>query len=398
MFSPGFSSAVPPVQWRDCWTRLLAPLALWICVSMSLQYGYYGNYRMVLGPSSSRLVKASPLFVKQIEVRDEDKKGALIYGFNDMPELSSEANWTISKYLIVGSYNSQGFSLWLNRGSRIRMRWEAHDSNLNHLQVVIIKGEREFETLSPNAVNSPDRLSSNNLTDGEEAEYVILEDDKYYVNVINRNQRSIIMTVNMNVTSKIYDISKASSMCSTVDNGSCRLNLIFPNTRFAILTTPSNGDLGGWYIDLSFVARVVTYIAILGVVVIIIFLILKFLGACDGDESEAAQPRRQEVVMVPERSGGRESEPLIPEKSTSLTYGTVDDEVDPESGSSSSSDELYDGKICVICYDQPRNCFFVPCGHCATCHGCALRIMEGENKVCPICRRPVHKVKKLITS
>lgn len=59
---------------------------------------------MLLGPSSSRLMKASSLFVRQIEVKDNDKKGVLLYGFVEKPELSVETNWTVSSYLIVGSY------------------------------------------------------------------------------------------------------------------------------------------------------------------------------------------------------------------------------------------------------------------------------------------------------
>ena len=94
---------------------------------------------------------------------------------------------------------------------------------------------------------------------------------------------------------------------------------------------------------------------------IIIFLILKYLGACDGDT-------REEITVVGQVT---EADPLVPEKPFRLPYGTGEEDV--ESGSSSSSEDLYDGKICVICYEEPRNCFFVPCGHCATCHTCAQR-------------------------
>lgn len=73
-------------------------------VTVSLRYGYYGDCRMVLGPSASRLMKASSVFVKQVEVRDDDKKGVLLYGFCEKPELSFETNWSVSKVLIVGSY------------------------------------------------------------------------------------------------------------------------------------------------------------------------------------------------------------------------------------------------------------------------------------------------------
>lgn len=74
---------------------------------------------------------------------------------------------------------------------------------------------------------------------GREAEYTILEDNRYYVGIINANRRSVTMTMNVNVTSKMYDITKAKSMCSTM-KGPCRLNLLFPTTQFVILTTPNN--------------------------------------------------------------------------------------------------------------------------------------------------------------
>ena len=121
---------------------------------------------MVLGPSSSRLMKASSLFVKQIEVKDDDKKGVLLYGFAEKPELSVETNWSVSNYLIVGSYGRKGFSLWLNKGSSIRVRWEAQPSSLSDLQVFLIKGERKYETLLPNPTNSPAAFPFHESTNG----------------------------------------------------------------------------------------------------------------------------------------------------------------------------------------------------------------------------------------
>lgn len=356
---------------------------------------------MILGPSSSRLVEANPLFVKEIQVRDEDNRGVSIYGFEEQPELSVESNWTVSKFVIVGAYSRQGFSLWMNKGSKISLRWEAHPNSLDKLQVVMIKGERDFETVFPHDQNSSNTTtndtSSSNPLSGKEAEYHIMEDNKYYVNVINTNSKSIIMTLKTNVTSKMYDITKASNKCSTT-RGSCKLSLLFPQTRFVILTTPENGDLLGWHIEVNYVARVVTYIAILAIVIIVIYLILKNLGACatEDDAVEDVRPQQRFAQAEATTTTSTETDPLMPGKSVGFTYGTGDEDV--ESGSSGSSDELYDGKICVICYDEPRNCFFVPCGHCATCHDCALRIMEGESRLCPICRRMIHKVRKLYTA
>ena len=74
---------------------------------------------------------------------------------------------------------------------------------------------------------------------GREAEYVIEEDDKYYLGIVNTNPRNIIMAMNVNVSSKMYDTTMAKNMCSTM-NGSCRLSLRFPNSQFVTVTTPNN--------------------------------------------------------------------------------------------------------------------------------------------------------------
>ncbi|PPE02964.1 hypothetical protein GOBAR_DD00034 [Gossypium barbadense] len=350
MFRPGFvpaSNHAQLPQWKDTWTRVLPALTLWI-LSVILRYGYYGNCSMVLGPSSSRLMKASSVFVQQVQVRDENWKGALVYVFPEKPELSNEVNWNFSNYLIVGAYDRKGYSLWLNKGSRISIRWATQPSRLDKIELIIIKGEKKRETLLPEQTVPFGALFLNEPVTGKEADYNIEEDDKYSV---------------------------ASDMCSTL-NGSCRLQLQFPHTQYVIVSTPDNGDIAGRYVELSFVARVVTYIAILGFFIIIILLVLKYLGACN-DERTVINSN----TTFREISWRTETDPILPEKSVRLTYGTTaeDDNDDAETGSSSSSSEdLYDAKLCVICYDDQRNCFFVPCGHCATCYDCAQRLLQNR--------------------
>ncbi|CAA0841012.1 RING/U-box superfamily protein [Striga hermonthica] len=95
-----------------------------------------------------------------------------------------------------------------------------------------------------------------------------------------------------------------------------------------------------------------------------------------------------------------ENTTLLPSKGREIVvtiYGTNDNNEHVESGSSScsSSEDFYDGKICVICYDDQRNCLFIPCGHCVTCRKCAHRIVKEESKSCPICRGTIYKVRKL---
>ncbi|KAI3986990.1 hypothetical protein MKX01_039925 [Papaver californicum] len=337
-------------------------------VSVSFRYGVYRNSNLPLGPNSSRLIKASSIFVQQIQVKDDWKTGVSVYGFSEEPELSLKINcWNFSRFLHVRPYRRQGFSLWLNKGSMIRVKWAAHVSDFNDILVVLYQGQHNFATLEPVRA-PPGSIFSSNLTDGTsttQVEYLIGEGDNYHICVINMKARPIAMEIDVNVSSTMYDIRKANNICSTI-NGLCQLNLLFPKQQFLVLATPNNGDINGWYIELSFIARVITYVAILGLLVIFLSLILKYILAWE--TSRNIEPLR-EVRSV------NETDPLIPpteEKPVSVTYGTGDEE-DLESQTSNSSDDLYDGKICVICYDKQRNCFFVPCGHCATCYPCAQR-------------------------
>ncbi|VFQ64170.1 unnamed protein product [Cuscuta campestris] len=81
--------------------------------------------------------------------------------------------------------------------------------------------------------------------------------------------------------------------------------------------------------------------------------------------------------------GATESSRLLPKEAIPIVYGACgggEGEDDAEAGDcggggrSNSPEELYEGnKICAICYDHKRCCFFVPCGHFATCLHCAKR-------------------------
>ncbi|MED6217298.1 hypothetical protein PIB30_016284 [Stylosanthes scabra] len=127
------------MPWRDLGELVSLGIDIMKLVLVSIRYGYYGNSRLVLGPSSSRLMKTSSFFVEEVEVTS-DHNNLVLYAFNEKPELTSQTNWNTSRFLVVPAYSRKGFSLWLNKGSRIHMRWEAHASILNQLEGVVIKG------------------------------------------------------------------------------------------------------------------------------------------------------------------------------------------------------------------------------------------------------------------
>lgn len=98
---------------------------------------------------------------------------------------------------------------------------------------------------------------------------------------------------------------------------------------------------------------------------VIISILLKHLGALRQE-----QPRQEHQVEETQT----ETDPIVPRKVMACTYGTTEEE--PESSVCCSSEDMYDGKICVICYDVKRNCFFTPCGHFVTCYSCAQRYIK----------------------
>ncbi|KAB2626524.1 RNA-binding protein MEX3B-like [Pyrus ussuriensis x Pyrus communis] len=189
-------------------------------------------------------------------------------------------------------------------------------------------------------------------------------------------------------------------MCSIIDGLTIHRKLQSINSQSSNLTTSItyDDDLVEWCITLTFLACLIAYIVILTLLVIVTFMVMKYIN-------------EYEETGLEDVGGSAETDPLQPAgKTMRSTYGTCE-EWDIESGKcrssssnsnnaviTSSSEDLYDRKICAICYTEQRDCFLVPCGHCATCYVCAERIFYGENKTCPICRRFIRKVRRLFAA
>ncbi|XP_028103689.1 uncharacterized protein LOC114302811 isoform X3 [Camellia sinensis] len=165
-----------------------------------------------------------------------------------------------------------------------------------------------------------------------------------------------------NSRARMQDRNRFMKLSSTIDrHSSLRLQMF--STQYAILFKSNQDDHSESYLALFFVIRMVLYVSILAVLVIVVALIIKYLGDYGND-------------FIIENTTTSETNHLLPKEAPiSFSYGTCEKEDVEKDGkrksNGNSSDELYDGKICIICYEEPRNCFFVPCGHCATCHVCA---------------------------
>ncbi|CAN4082981.1 unnamed protein product [Withania somnifera] len=158
-------------------------------------------------------------------------------------------------------------------------------------------------------------------------------------------------------------------------------------SQYDILVSLNQEDQDQSQATLEYILNVVVYSSVILVLLMVAALLIKLLGVCDGEIT-----RNDDTIR-------RETDRLISKAGASLTYGTCDED-DLESGNycshSTSSEDLYDENICTVCYDGKRNCFFIPCGHCATCYSCAKRITEDENKSCPICRRVIRRVRRVL--
>ncbi|MQL94648.1 hypothetical protein Taro_027304 [Colocasia esculenta] len=371
-----------------------------LVVSVSLCFGYYGNKQMVLGPNSSRMLAVSSVFVRQVQVRGAAGGGLLLYGFpGEAPAASSLSNWTLSRLMSVGAYGRRGFSLWLNRGSVLKIRWGVVDEgglNTANVMVVLFKGTRNLELLQqyPTLSYNNSRESTTGGGGAEAVECSVEEDDRYYVGAANLNPHAVLVSMTVEVSAKVYDVTGATFSCSMGGGGEpCKMELLFPKMQYAVLVTPGSDETSdAWYVEVSFVARLMTYFGLVGLLAVLLWIFLRYIHACSEERVVAADQTSTEAAPA-------ETDPIMAAraKEAPCSYGATEEDSETEGSCRCSSEDLYDGKLCVICYEERRSCFFTPCGHCATCNACAKRIMEEESKVCPICRRLIHKVRRLLS-
>lgn len=98
---------------------------------------------------------------------------------------------------------------------------------------------------------------------------------------------------------------------------------------------------------------------------------------------------REDGARHQTRETGSERTPLLPPKDddqsswgSSYDSNSQDDEeldkLFAVEGNQLKEGESIKGpqRLCVICFDAPRDCFFLPCGHCAVCFTCGTRSVK----------------------
>ncbi|KAK9755761.1 hypothetical protein RND81_01G048600 [Saponaria officinalis] len=392
---------------KDAWSCTIVILTFWLFASIVLVLGFYGSYNLQLGPNCSYAIVANPIFANSIQTQelDDQTSGPMLYGFLNTPSLNVELVWsTTHNASIKPEFNSE-WTYYLNAGSQVAIYYDIQFSSSDPLSIVIAQGRENLDNWINDPADPNSVLSWNFIYGSGNITQDITESDVYYVAVSNLNLNTVQVYLNITIQSLLYNTSNADFNCYLSNhNCSFKLKLLKPNV--AVVTTPGPSQINTdneFYIEVSFAPQWLTYCA---GSCIVTALVLAMFRCCGKTQHEITYDTENQI-----RENAAEREPLISDKShesssmCSSYESTSNEEDDVEEnnvkrqglegnitkdgGSNSKS-----SRLCAICFDAPKDCFFVPCGHSVACFSCGSRIAE-EAGTCPICRRKMKKVRKI---
>ncbi|KAI8523573.1 hypothetical protein RHMOL_Rhmol13G0084500 [Rhododendron molle] len=361
------SDVASPQIRDDLWSILIVLVTFWFFASMTVILGYYGSEELPLGPNCSRLMQANPFFVQSIK------------------------EW----------------EYFLNQGSKVDISYSVKSPSSSPLSLVIAHGKDNLiEWLEDPSY--PNTTLSWNIIHGDGVIHQeIFSSKMYYIAVGNLNSEEVEVQLNFTLNGFLYNTTRAYYKCS-LSHQLCSLKLFLLKANVAVLTSPGmdqDETYDDWYVKLSYGPRWITYFLGSGTMTVIILLacrICNMFQIIRGDESGL---RAGDTVSERAPLLSRKDDDLLSWGSSYDSLSHDEEEVDEwlavasldgkplkEDGETNSNLR----RLCVMCFDAPRDCFFLPCGHCAACFACGTRIID-EAGNCPICRRTTKKVRKIFT-
>ncbi|KAL5550432.1 hypothetical protein UlMin_000608 [Ulmus minor] len=389
----------------DTWSCVVVLLTFWFFVSMTLILGVYGPVNIQLGPNCSFLLQPNSIFVQSIKLQEVNKQdpGLMLYGFYDTPSLDKVTTWSEARNVSIPTDSHKEWIYYLNAGSQINISYSVYSSS--SIFLVIADGYDDLAQWLEEPTYPNTTLSWNVVQGSGTISQDITTSSSYYVAVGSLNSEDVEVELNLSIRSFIYNTSGAYYKCN-LTQGTCSMKILFPKGNTAVLNSigPEEGaSVHEWYVKLSYGPRWITYILGIGGLTVVMLSFFHVLNKFQCSRDEARSP------YEPIRS---DREPLLSHKDDDLSswgssYDSVShDEEDLEDFlviGSLEGKALGDGensnntrRLCAICFDAPRDCFFLPCGHCVSCFACGSRIAEADC-ICPICRRKMKKVRKIFT-
>ncbi|KAM1553156.1 hypothetical protein PS1_005917 [Malus domestica] len=391
----------------DIWSALAVLITFWFFASMTLILGFYGSGNLQLGPNCSRLIQTNPFFVQSIKAQelDEQKPGPVLYGFHKPPPLDVETAWTETKDTLVPANYHKAWIYFLNKGSSIDIIYRVMPTSSSPLTLVIAQGSESLAEWIEDPSYGNATLSWNIIYASGRIQQEIPKSSTYYIAVGNLNPENVEVELVFNIKSILYNTTKAYYKCSLY-NRLCSLKLSLFRANVAVITSPGPEEGvpdNDWYVSLSYGPRWAMYFLVAGVMTLLLLTAFKIYYKFQNSSEDTTEFQAEEEES--------EQTPLLPPKDDDvLSWGSsyesvsnTEEDLDEclaasslEGGLTSEADSNNTRRLCVICFDGPRDCFFLPCGHCAVCFTCGTRIAE-EAGTCPICRRRMKKVRKIFT-
>ncbi|KAI4382435.1 hypothetical protein MLD38_008401 [Melastoma candidum] len=384
----------------DVWSCLVVLVTFWFFASMTLIFGFYGSVELELGPSCSRLIQTNTLFVQSIKVDniDDSKQGPTLYGFSKHPTPDVESIWNETHSLYIPVNFHKEWIHFLNRGSRMEIFYKVKSSL--PLSLVIAQGRESLIEWVEDPSYPNSTLSWNIISGMGTVRQGISKSSSYHIAVGNLNSEEVEVELTFRIKALLYNTTRAYYKCFVGDLP-CSLKLSLIKADAAVLTSPSfeqgTPRENGWFVEVSYGPRWITYFVGSGFITLILLGAFRFCNVLRSGNSTTSQGEVTEEET--ERS------PLLMPKdeevlSLGSSYESVSqDECDMEEGEGGVADGEMDSiprRQCIICYNAPRDCFFLPCGHSAACFDCGSRIAEEAGR-CPICRRRMKKVRKIFS-
>ncbi|KAK6231238.1 E3 ubiquitin-protein ligase APD1-4 [Theobroma cacao] len=394
----------------DTWSCIIVVLTFWFFVSMTLILGVYGAVNIRVGPNCSLLLQPNPIFVQSVKVEevDDTKPGLKLYGFYKSPSLDVVTTWSETRTTTVQADSHKASSEWihyLNRGSQVNISYNVNSAG-SSVFLIIAQGSEGLSQWLEDPTYPNTTLSWNIVRGSGMIQQDIYRSSSYYIALGNLNSEDVEVELNITVRAFIYNTTEAYYRC-TFGNGLCSLSVLFPQGNSVVLTSPGleqSTSADDWSVRLSYGPRWIIYIVGIGGMTAIMLVAFNFLNKFQftrGGETN---------LHYGENASARA--PLLSNKDDDISswgssYDSVSsDEADLEDFLAAGSVEgtsIREGensnntrRLCAICFDAPRDCFFLPCGHCVACFACGSRIAEAAG-TCPICRRNMKKVRKIFT-
>ncbi|XP_009377761.2 E3 ubiquitin-protein ligase APD2 [Pyrus x bretschneideri] len=399
---PAFDE-VSTVITDDTWSCIIVLLTFWFFVSMTLILGVYGSSSLELGPNTSILLQPNPFFVQSIKVQELNisNPGPILYGFYSSPPLDTATIWSETRTVSVKADSHTDWIYYLNAGSQISISYSVNSPS-SSVFLIIAQGKEGLAQWLEEPTYPNTTLSWNHIHGSGMIEQDLSKSSTYYVSVGNLNADDVEVQLNFTMNALVYNTNTAYSKCTFVDE-SCTLKILFPEGNVAVLTTPGTEQdtpMANQYVKLSYGPRWTTYIVGIGGMTVLMLLAFNFLNKyrCtneDGIRVQHDEFRSERAPLLAYKDDDQSSWGSSYD-SASNDEGDLEDFLAGEGKSSRDGESNNTRRLCAICFDAPRDCFFLPCGHCVACSECATRIAEAA-ATCPVCRRNIKKVRKIFT-